>query len=84
MVYRLYRRNVWTMKTHNLIPLLFIVLNAVKSEAVKCPLLEVTNADYANCNGIYMLTNITVAWALNAPVYQVIWYDRQQGMIGNR
>ena len=72
------------MKTHNLIPLIFIVLNAVKSEAIKCPLLEVTNADYANCNGIYMLTNITVAWALNAPVYQVIRYDRQQGMIGNR
>ena len=72
------------MKTHNLIPLIFIVLNAVKSEAIKCPLLEVTNADYANCNGIYMLTNITVAWALNAPVYQVIRYDRQQGKIGNR
>ena len=84
MVLRLKRRNVWTMQTHNLIPLLFIVLNGYKSEAVKCPLLEVTNADYANCNGIYMLTNITVAWALNAAVYQVIRYDRQQGMIGNR
>ena len=84
MEFRLKRRNVWTMKTHNLIHFLLIILNAVKSEAVKCPLLEVTNADYANCNGIYMLTNITVAWALNAPVYQVIRYDRHQGMIGNR
>jgi len=43
---------------------------------VSCPVLTVTNADFADCNGDYSVTEETVTWATDRPVYAHADKDR--------
>ena len=43
---------------------------------VSCPVVRVSNADFADCNGDYSLTEERVAWAPDRPVYQHLSKDR--------
>ena len=43
---------------------------AVASASVRCPDIRVSQADYANCNGVFSLTNTSVTWAPDRPVYK--------------
>ena len=43
---------------------------------VTCPVLTVTNADLADCNGDYSVTEERVAWAGDRPVYAHADKDR--------
>ena len=40
------------------------------SAVVRCPDIKVSQADYANCNGVFSLTNTSVTWAPDRPVYK--------------
>ena len=44
--------------------------------SVTCPVLTVTNADFANCNGDYSVTEERVTWAADRPVYAHADKDR--------
>ena len=44
--------------------------------SVTCPVLTVTNADFADCNGDYSVTEERVAWAADRPVYAHADKDR--------
>ena len=46
--------------------------------SVTCPVLTVTNADFADCNGDYSVTGERVAWAGDRPVYAHADKDRYQ------
>ena len=41
-----------------------------------CPVVKVTNADFADCNGDYSVTEERVAWAADRPVYAHAEKDR--------
>ena len=41
-----------------------------------CPVLTVTNANFADCNGDYSVTEERVAWAGDRPVYAHADKDR--------
>ena len=41
-----------------------------------CPRLVVYGADFANCNGEYVLSNLTVGWAPHRPVYKHVGKNR--------
>ena len=43
---------------------------------VRCPQIRVSLADYANCNGVYSLTNTSVLWSPSSPVYKHHSKDR--------
>jgi len=42
----------------------------VDGSKITCPRLMVYGADFANCNGEYVLSNSTVSWASLRPVYK--------------
>ena len=44
--------------------------------SVICPNVEVTNADYADCDGEYELVDDRVSWAPDRPVYKHVNKDR--------
>ena len=59
----------------------FIVLSVLGAETSKqkdlCKEIEVLNANYASCSGIYLATNeFKVAWAKDKPVYRHVKMDR--------
>ena len=43
---------------------------SVSGQSVRCPEIRVSQADYANCNGVFSLTNTSVSWAPDRPVYK--------------
>ena len=43
---------------------------------MRCPEIRVSQADYANCNGVYRLTNTSVLWSPLSPVYKHQSKDR--------
>ena len=57
-----------------LILLLTLFLSVHNCEGVKCPILEVTNSSGTwNTDGVYQMTNISVEFAPDTPVYKKIW-----------
>ena len=47
-----------------------IYLHFLAKTVPKCPLLKVTNADFADCNGEYLYSySQRVSWAPNRPVF---------------
>ena len=48
---------------------MFLTPDLSSVPAVTCPVLTVTNADFADCNGDYSVTEKRVAWAADRPVY---------------
>ena len=47
-----------------------------KEDSVICPLISVYNADYADCNGQYRLSDYVVLWSVERPVYRHVDRDR--------
>ena len=47
-----------------------------REESVICPIISIYNADYAECNGEYRLTDFVVLWAVERPVYRHVDRDR--------
>ena len=40
------------------------------SSGVECPEVMVRGAEYAECDGLYTVTDTSVAWARDRPVYR--------------
>ena len=46
------------------------------SSGVECPEVVVRGAEYADCEGLYTVTDSSVAWARDRPVYRHRTRDR--------
>ena len=55
---------------------LHCVSGALGELTVRCPEIRVSRADYANCNGVYSITNSSVLWSPLSPVYKHNSRDR--------
>ena len=54
------------------------------SNAVKCPIIEVTNAAESDCNGVYQVSNISVKLAAEKQAFYRIWPKYQPGVRDDR
>ena len=67
-----------------MIPLL-LAIEIGTSVAVKCPIIEVTNAAESDCNGVYQVSNISVkSAAAGKPAFYRIWPKSQPGVRDDR
>ena len=66
-----------------LFPVLLVKIGT--SNAVKCPIIEVTNAAESDCNGVYQVSNISVkSAAAGKPAFYRIWPKSQPGVRDDR